>query len=234
MTTTTSYPLSGIRTYAFCDKQELVSYTIQHNTILVAINAEKIIRHDKRLKEIINNNTGYADGVGAVMALRKKGCKTAKKIPGVELWLEIVKSLYHTHSFYLIGSSTETIEATVKKLKSEFPGINLTGYRNGFFTEQEKETLKTELSVLKPKVVFVAMGSPKQEFLMEELFNIHPAIYQGLGGSFDVYAGNVKRAPAFFVNLGLEWFYRLIKQPFRFKRQIILIKFFWKYMFGNI
>jgi len=78
------------------------------------------------------------------------------------------------------------------------------------------------------------MGSPKQEYLMQELFTIHPAIYQGLGGSFDVYTGHIKRSPAVFVKLGLEWFYRLLKQPARIGRQLILVKFFWKLMIGKI
>ena len=73
--------------------------------------------------------------------------------------------------------------------------------------------------------MFVAMGSPKQELLMEEMFQKHPAIYQGLGGSFDVYTGNVKRAPKWWVNHNMEWAYRLVKEPRRIKRQIHLIRF---------
>lgn len=205
-----SYLLNGLKTYTFTGKQDVVSYIQSHNTILVAVNAEKIMRNDEKLRNLINENTGYADGIGAVMALRKKGFKQAKKIPGVELWFEIVKTLYKTHSFYFIGSTNEVIEGTVTKLKIDFPGINIKGYRNGFFNEGDLDKLKEELMNLKPQIVFVAMGSPKQEYVMQELFAVHPAIYQGLGGSFDVYTGKVKRAPAFFVTLGLEWFYLLL------------------------
>jgi UDP-N-acetyl-D-mannosaminouronate:lipid I N-acetyl-D-mannosaminouronosyltransferase len=226
--------LNGLRTYSFTDKQDVVSYVQSNNTILVAVNAEKIIRSDEKLKTLINENTGYADGVGAVWALKKKGFKGAKKIPGVELWFEIVKKLNHSHSFYFIGSTTEVIEATVAKLKADFQGINIKGYRNGFLIEDDVEKLKNELILQKPQIVFIAMGSPKQEYLMQELFTIHPAIYQGLGGSFDVYTGKVKRAPAFFVKFGLEWFYRLLKQPKRIWRQLILVRFFLKLIFGEI
>ena len=78
------------------------------------------------------------------------------------------------------------------------------------------------------------MGSPKQELLMEAMFERHTAIYQGLGGSFDVYTGAVKRAPAWWINHGLEWAYRLIKQPSRIKRQIHLVYFLWLLKIGKI
>ena len=86
----------------------------------------------------------------------------------------------------------------------------------------------------KPDVVFVAMGSPKQELLMEEMFQQHIAIYQGLGGSFDVYTGNVKRAPKWWIDHNLEFAYRLVKQPSRIKRQIHLIRFLQLVRMGKI
>ena len=125
-----------------------------------------------------------------------------------------------------MGSKQEVIEATVEKLKREYPGIDIAGYRNGYIkTDDEKRRLLDDIATLKPDVVFVAMGSPKQELLMEEMFERHPAIYQGLGGSFDVYTGNVKRAPRWWIDHNLEFAYRLIKQPSRIKRQIHLVRF---------
>ena len=149
------------------------------------------------------------------------------KLPGCELWLKIINSLYRDGKrFYLVGSKQEVIEATVEKLKREYPGIDIAGYRNGYIkTDDEKRRLLDDIATLKPDVVFVAMGSPKQELLMEEMFERHPAIYQGLGGSFDVYTGNVKRAPRWWIDHNLEFAYRLIKQPSRIKRQIHLVRF---------
>ena len=116
------------------------------------------------------------------------------------------------------------IEGTVNKLKNEFEGIQIVNYRNGYIqTEEEREVLIEDVVKKKPDVVFVAMGSPKQELLMEEMLERHVAIYQGLGGSFDVYTGNVKRAPKWGVDHGLEWAYRLVKQPSRIKRQVYLV-----------
>ena len=129
-------------------------------------------------------------------------------------------------TFYLIGSKQPVIEKTVTQLKEDFPGIRIAGYRNGYIqAEIEQKELIEEIKRKRPDVVFVAMGSPKQELLMEEMHQAHPAIYQGLGGSFDVYTGNVKRAPEWWVKHNIEFAYRLLKQPSRIKRQIHLIKF---------
>ena len=127
------------------------------------------------------------------------------------------------------------IEETTKKLKVDFPGIQIANFRNGYIkTEEEKQALIDDIATKKPDVVFVAMGSPKQELLMEEISQRHPAIYQGLGGSFDVYTGNVKRAPKWWVDHNLEWAYRLVKEPSRIKRQIHLVRFLALVKLGKI
>jgi UDP-N-acetyl-D-mannosaminouronate:lipid I N-acetyl-D-mannosaminouronosyltransferase len=151
------------------------------------------------------------------------------------LWLDIITHLYQTKSFYLVGAKEEVIQQTVEKLKNEFPGINIIGYRNGYInTKEEQQQLVQTIATQKPDIVFVAMGSPKQELLMQEMQQHHPAIYQGLGGSFDVYVGNVERAPKWWVKNNLEWAYRLVKQPSRIKRQIHLVRFFWLLLFNKI
>lgn len=228
------YKIRNLYVYGFQSKNELIDFAVKEKKILVAINAEKILKNDEKLIQLINNNIGYSDGIGAVMALKQKGFKKAVKIPGVELWLDIIRKKYKEKNFYIIGSTEDVIKNCYQKLKINFSGINILGYHSGYFNEQEKEKLKKDLIKLKPDIVFVAMGSPKQEFFMTELLNIHPALYMGLGGSFDVYVGKVKRAPKFFVSLGLEWLYRLIKQPTRIKRQIVLIKFFFLLLFKKI
>jgi UDP-N-acetyl-D-mannosaminouronate:lipid I N-acetyl-D-mannosaminouronosyltransferase len=209
---------------AFISKQNFLREIVNEKKILVAMNAEKIIKENRELRDIVNRNIGYPDGVGAVMALKQKGLNTIK-IAGSEFWLDIVASFSSIKRFYLIGSTTEVIEATVKRLKKDFPDINIVGYRDGFFKEKEKEILIKELQNQKPDIVFVAQGSPRQEFLMNELIKKYPALYMGLGGSFDIYGGNKKRAPMLFLRWNLEWLYRLLKEPTRFSRQLALIKF---------
>lgn len=219
--------LNGVEVYPFTSHEELLSFVSNHKGILVAINAEKILHATDQTRSIINRNIGYCDGFGAVMALHKKGYRDVIKIPGCELWLKIIAMTYSADkTYYLVGGKQEVIEQTVTKLKMDFPGIQIVNYRNGYIkTDEERQALITDIKLKKPDIVFVAMGSPKQELLMEEMQEVHPAIYQGLGGSFDVYTGNVRRAPRWWVNHNLEWAYRLIKEPVRIKRQIHLIRF---------
>ena len=218
--------LRGVKVFPFASFQELLSYVSGKKGILVAINAEKILHATEQTRDIINRNIGYCDGAGAVMALKKKGYE-AVKLPGCELWLKIIESTYKEgKKFYLVGGKQEVIDATVEKLQVDYPGMNIAGYRNGYIkTDEERKALIDDIAVKKPDVVFVAMGSPKQELLMEEMAERHQAIYQGLGGSFDVYTGRVKRAPKWWVDHNLEFAYRLIKEPSRIKRQIHLVRF---------
>lgn len=219
--------LRGVKVYPFSSFEELLEHVRGRKGILVAINAEKILHATEQTRNIINRSIGYCDGIGAVMALKSHGYKGVVKIPGCELWLRIIASLYKEgKSFYLIGGQQDVIENTVENLRRDFFGINIVNYRNGYIrTEEEKQTLIADVVAKKPDVVFVAMGSPKQEILMQEMFQRHVAIYQGLGGSFDVYTGKVKRAPKWWVNHNLEFAYRLVKQPSRIKRQIHLVRF---------
>ena len=219
--------INGIKVHPFPSDSSLLEYVGEHKGILVAINAEKILHANEQMRDIVNRNIGYCDGIGAVMAVRRHGAGDAVKIAGCELWLKIIKNLYPKgKTFYLIGSIHPVIEKTVTRLNEVFPGIRIAGYRNGYIlAEIEQKELIEEIKRKRPDVVFVAMGSPKQELLMEEMHQAHPAIYQGLGGSFDVYTGNVKRAPEWWVKHNIEFAYRLLKQPSRIKRQIHLIKF---------
>ena len=226
--------LNGIQTYSFSSRKELIDFVRQKKKGLVAVNAEKILHATAITRSIINRNIGYSDGVGAVWALKRKGLSDTIKIPGCELWLDIIRELYREKSFYLIGAKQTVIEQTVKKLKLDFPDINIVNYRNGYFaSDSEKQQVIDDVKKTEPDVVFVALGSPKQEFLIQEMQEIHPAIYQGLGGSFDVYTGNVKRAPCWWIKNHLEWAYRLVKQPLRILRQIHLLKFLLLLLFNR-
>lgn len=220
--------LNGVKVYPFTSEQELLDYVNVHPGILVAINAEKILHANDQTRGIINRNIGYCDGSGAVLALKQKGFKNVQKIAGCELWLKIIRRFLSEKTFYLVGSKPQVIEETVAKLKVDFPGIRIVGYRDGYLkSEQERLDLVADIVAKKPDVVFVAMGSPKQELLMEEIQKQHKAIFQGLGGSFDVYTGHVERAPKWWVDHNLEFAYRLLKEPKRIKRQIYLVKYAW-------
>lgn len=220
--------LNGVEVFPFTSEDQLLQYVDAHKGILVAINAEKILHATELTRAIISRNIGYCDGAGAQLALRQKGYKDACKVPGCELWLKIVRRFYREKTFYLVGGQQQVIEETVDKLRKEFEGIRILAYRNGYIqTEQEKQALIADIARKRPDVVFVAMGSPKQELLMEEIMARHSAIFQGLGGSFDVYTEHVLRAPKWWVEANLEFAYRLMKEPKRIKRQIHLVKYAW-------
>lgn len=220
--------LNGVEIFPFNSEEQLLHYVNVHKGILVAINAEKILHATEKMRAIINRNVGYCDGAGAQLALQQKGYKGACKVPGCELWLKIVARFYREKTFYLVGGKPQVIEETVEKLRQDFKAICIVGYRDGYIkTEDEKQRLIEDIVEKRPDVVFVAMGSPKQELLMEDIQERHNAIFQGLGGSFDVYTGHVLRAPRWWVDHNLEFAYRLIKEPKRIKRQIHLVKYAW-------
>jgi len=217
--------INGYNIRAFGSREAFLDQIKDEKKILIAMNAEKILKNDELLQRIVNSNIGYPDGIGAVMALRQKGLQAAK-IPDSEFWLDIVARFKDEKTFYLIGSTQEVINKTVGKLLSDFKGIKIVNYHNGYIKSEEIEGIKKDLIKTKPDVVFVAQGSPRQEFLMEKLIAVHPALYMGLGGSFDVYCGLKKRAPKFLIDFGLEWLFRLAQEPTRTLRYRILLKFF--------
>lgn len=227
--------INGIKIYTPTSIESLIAFAKEKKKALVAVNAEKIMNLNNDRKEFINKNIGYADGIGAVFALRKKGYKESQKIPGCELWLEVVKSNFLKSKFYLIGGSENTIQSTVKKLKEEFRGIKILGFRDGYFSsENQKDQLIDKIKKLRPDIIFVAMGSPKQEDLIVKLQHHHSALYQGLGGSFDIYTDSVKRAPKGFVSKYFEWLFRLVLEPKRIIRQVVLLRFVYKLVLNKL
>ena len=218
--------LNGMKVFPFNSASELLEYVNCHKGILVAVNAEKVTKATDETRAVVNDNIGYADGAGVVVAMHKLGKPQAVRIAGCDLWLNIVQESYREKTFYLIGSKQEVIEDTVKQLKSQYNGITIVGYRNGYINnEEERNALIQDIAGKKPDVVFVAMGSPKQEILMTDMMKVHPAIYQGLGGSFDVYTGRVKRAPLWWQKHNIEFLYRFLKQPQRYRREYYRLKF---------
>ena len=218
--------LNGMKVFPFTSPKELLAYVDSHKGILVAVNAEKVTKATDETRAIVNNNIGYADGAGVVVAMHKLGHPDAVRIAGCDLWLDIIRESFKEKNYYLIGGKQEVIEDTISKLRKDFDGINIVGYRNGYINnDEERNALIKDIADKKPDVVYIAMGSPKQEFLMADMLKVHPAIYQGLGGSFDVYTGKVKRAPLWWQKHNLEFLYRFLKQPQRYRREYYRLKF---------
>ncbi len=229
-----SVEILGINVYPYLNFEDLINDAVKQKKMLLSVNAEILLKSDAELREIYNNNIGYADGIGAVMALNKKKVQ-AVKLPGCELWLKIVERFANSDkTFYIVGSTDAVINKTIAQLKEKFPNLKIAGYRNGYLNDTDVEKLEQNIERLKPDFVFIAMGMPKQEKLMARLYNKHRAVYLGLGGSFDVFTGNVKRAPKWWIDHKIEFAYRLLKQPSRIKRQLPLIKFYLMVKLGKI
>ena len=218
--------LNGMKVFPFNSPKQLLEYVDSHKGILVAVNAEKVTKATDETRAIVNNNMGYADGAGVVVAMHKNGYPDAVRIAGCDLWLEIIRESVRKKTFYLIGGRQAVIDDTVRMLRQDFEGIQIVGYRNGYLkSDEERMAVIDDVVAKKPDVVFVAMGSPAQELLMSDMMKLHPAIYQGLGGSFDVYTGRVKRAPLWWQKHNVEFLYRFLKQPQRYKREYYRLKF---------
>ena len=125
---------------------------------------------------------------------------------------------------FMYGAKPEIVKKAKENLEKKYPNINIVGYIDGY--EKDNEKIVNMINESGADIMFVALGSPKQEFwINENKKKLNCKIYQGVGGSFDVFSGTIKRAPKWMQKCGLEWFYRLIKEPKRIVRQLGLFKF---------
>ena len=170
------------------------------------------------------------DGVGTVLASKIVKNPVKEKIAGIELMDQILKKCVNEEKkVYLVGSTDDVLKECILKLIEKYHTINIIGSHNGFFNADEEKEIVEDIIKTEAYAVFVALGSPKQEKFIEDHINELPCkIIMGVGGSFDVIAGKVKRAPRWMVTIGLEWLYRTIKEPFRIKRLFVIPKFLWK------
>jgi len=187
---------------------------------IVTINPEIIeyANKNERFAKIINEaELVIPDGIGIKMGLKLNGIDT-KRITGIGFaWQLIQIAAKNNIPIALVGAKPSVIEKVQINLKKEFPELNIVYAHDGYFGDNSE--LHDDLKKTAPKILFVAMGAPKQEEFIYELKSILPStVMIGIGGSFDVWSGEVQRAPEIWQNLGLEWLYRTIKQPERFKR----------------
>ena len=175
------------------------------------------------------------DGIGIIMASRIKKLGLEKRLPGIEMMESILKYCNNAKkSIYLLGSSSENVENAAKNIRETYPNIDIAGYHDGYFDENEELKIVDKINDVKPDILFVAMGAPKQEKWMykyRKILNVKVAMC--VGGAVDVWAGAVKRAPKIFRKIGLEWFYRIITNPKRIKRSFVLPKFLLKVLLSR-
>lgn len=157
------------------------------------------------------------DGVGVKIALKLKG-KDANRIPGIDFAKALLIAASKSNlPVAIIGSKEEVVTQAVENLRKEIDNLNIVYHHNGYFTDDEE--IYREIKSNHPRIILVALGSPRQEKFIYNAKNIlDPALMVGIGGSLDVWSGSVKRAPVIYQKLGLEWLYRTLSQPSRFKR----------------
>jgi len=203
------------------------------------MNAEKVltIESSPEMSELVSQaEYKYADGISIVRAIRRKYPQAQiSRIAGADLWEGLMQRAGREGTpVFLIGGKPDVLRKTEDKLRAQW-NVNIVGSQNGYFTPEQRDALFERIKDSGAAIVTVGMGSPKQEILMRDCRRIHPdALYMGIGGTYDVFTGHVKRAPKIWQRMGLEWLYRLILQPSRLRRQLKLLKFLRYYYTGRL
>ena len=195
------------------------------------INAGKVVKmkNDKSLHEsVINSDIINADGMGIVWAARLLGYKIKERVAGIDLMQNLVNlAQKKNYSCYFLGAKQDVVQKIVDNYTHKYSKEIISGYRNGYFDEEFEIDIIKQINETNTNFLFVAISSPKKEIFInkykKELKNIN--LIMGVGGSFDVIAGKVKRAPNLMQNMGLEWLYRFLQEPKRMWR---------RYLIGNI
>ncbi|WP_195999634.1 WecB/TagA/CpsF family glycosyltransferase [Clostridium sp. 1001271B_151109_B4] len=187
--------------------------------------------NDKKLFEnfTCDKSLIIPDGVGVQISAKILKTPVEEKIAGIELMKKILEKCEDSgEGIYLLGASEENLKACVANILRDYPRINISGYHNGFFDLDNPGEILEEIKEKKPMVVFVAMGCPRQEkFIVRYMDELPCKIFMGVGGSFDVIAEKVNRAPRWMIDIGMEWAYRVAKEPWRIKRLGSIPKFIW-------
>lgn len=191
-----------------------------HVAQVVTINPEmfETAEKDAEFANIIKEaDMVIPDGIGVKLALKINGCNV-NRFPGIDFAKRMLQeSALNNMPVAIIGAKEDIITKAIENLQKEIFGLNVVYYHNGYF--ENDSFIYDELKSKSPKLILVAMGSPKQEqFIYNAKKVLKPALMVGIGGSLDVWSGAVKRAPKVFQILGLEWLYRTITQPHRIKR----------------
>lgn len=175
---------------------------------------------DEVMNEMLLDDTVTVvpDGIGIVKSASIIGTKVTERIPGVDIAEKLLEyGNKYKKSIYLFGAKQDVLELFEKKLKQNYPKLNIVGLQHGY--EKNRDKVFKDIISKKPDIVLVALGIPEQEKLIYKyLDKFDKGIFVGVGGSFDVLSGSKKRAPKLFIKTNTEWLYRIVKEPKRIKR----------------
>jgi N-acetylglucosaminyldiphosphoundecaprenol N-acetyl-beta-D-mannosaminyltransferase len=197
---------------------------------VITCNPEMVMacRDDKGLRRIIDEaGLITADGIGIVIASGWNGDRLPERVTGFDIMMKLLEEGDRKGwSFYLLGADPETNGKAAETIGSRYPGARVAGRHHGFFKEEDESAILEDIRKAQPDVLLVALGVPKAErWIYSHKPQLNTRIAMGVGGSLDVLAGKVKRAPVLWQKIHLEWLYRLLKQPSRWRRQLVLPRF---------
>ena len=198
---------------------------------IVAVNPEKVIKaqHDATLMAgLRGSGLLIPDGIGVVVAARLLGLCTMQRLPGAELMPALCElAANEGYRVFLYGASEAVNAKAAAELERRYSGLQIAGRQHGYVGDAEMPDLVHRINASAAQMLFVGMGSPRQELWMDTYLSSLASVRvcQGVGGTFDVLAGHVQRAPAVFRSIHLEWLYRLLSQPKRLFRQTALPRF---------
>lgn len=204
-------------------KEDCPSLIVTPNSEMLAAAAE-----DAELARILNSaDLAVPDGAGVILASKIMGQKLPERVAGFDLITELFAELENEkHNFYFLGSKPGIVDKAAAELKKRHPNLNIAGYHHGYLDRELQEQVINEINEKEIDLLLVGMGVPLQErFLDKNLAELKVKAAITVGGSFDVIAGEVERAPIWMQKAGLEWLYRLIQEPSRFGRMLLLPKF---------
>jgi N-acetylglucosaminyldiphosphoundecaprenol N-acetyl-beta-D-mannosaminyltransferase len=195
---------------------------------VITLNAEMAMQADRNpdLKRVIQQtDLVIPDGAGVVLYFRLKGHRI-QRCPGIELAEAVLQALSPEDSVFFYGAAPGVAAAAAHHWQQRSPQLKIAGIQHGFVTPEEQPAFQARLQTAQPTVILLALGVPRQELWMRDHQHLCPnAIWIGVGGSFDIWAGNKTRAPEWFCNNHLEWLYRLYQEPWRWRRMLALPKF---------
>jgi len=187
-----------------------------------------LARQDPQFREVLNSgNLVVPDGIGVVYASRLTKNKIRQRVPGIDLMNAMFEQIKDTeHSVYFLGAAHGVAQAAAEAVQARYPNLKVAGTFHGYFKDADDEEIIGNINAARPSILLVGLGFPRQEKWIDRYKSrLNCKILMGVGGSFDVLSGKVPRAPKFFQKIGMEWLFRLLRQPKRIWRQRVLLKF---------
>lgn len=194
-------------------------------------------QRDPELKSLLSDaDLLVADGAGVVLASRILGRSVPEKVSGIDLMMRVFENFAGRHTrYFLFGSKPGVAEAAGERILNDFPGSEIAGTRSGYFTDRDEDDILAQINASNADILLVALGAPKQEkWIAKYKDRLNVKVCAGVGGTLDVLAGKAELAPDFFRNHGLEWLFRLYKEPRRAKRMLDLPRFMTRVMLARL